>query len=205
MCCSLRIMLSATDLPQYRVQTSGASIFVGNAETLNKFSSSRSTCPTVKVVLQVGGDAVAGAMEYATCMNRFEAGDFQGPRTRATDTAIIYFTSGTTGPPKMVLHNQVSYPLGTLATQDVESWLTPVAHALTGKHWLSLSPGKLYWTLAEQGWAKAAWQVYFANLIRVAALTSSQVLVRCLEHGSYTFHRGQCESILADGHDEGLA
>ncbi|KAL1956269.1 hypothetical protein VTO42DRAFT_7442 [Malbranchea cinnamomea] len=49
--------------------------------------------------------------------------------------------------PKMVLHNQVSYPL---------------AHILTGKVWLRLEPGKLYWNLSEQGWAKAAWSWFAA-------------------------------------------
>src|SRR6202012_2302306 len=59
-----------------------------------------------------------------------------------TSPGMIFFTSGTTGPPKMVLHTQTSYPL---------------AHALTGTHWLDLSPGKIYWNLSEQGWGKAAW------------------------------------------------
>jgi medium-chain acyl-CoA synthetase len=49
-----------------------------------------------------------------------------------------------------VLHNQVSYPL---------------AHALTGTHWLRLRPPpqqSLYWNLSEQGWAKAAWSFFSA-------------------------------------------
>ena len=45
----------------------------------------------------------------------------------------------------MVLHTQISYPL---------------AHVLTGIHWLQLSPGKTYWNLSEQGWAKAAWSFF---------------------------------------------
>jgi acyl-coenzyme A synthetase/AMP-(fatty) acid ligase len=60
----------------------------------------------------------------------------------AYDPSIIYFTSGTTGMPKMVQHSQTSYPFG---------------HIITGTYWLKLSPGKLYWNTSEQGWAKAAW------------------------------------------------
>lgn len=45
----------------------------------------------------------------------------------------------------MVQHNHISYPLG---------------HTITGKHWLRLAPGKLYWNLSEQGWAKAAWSFF---------------------------------------------
>jgi acyl-coenzyme A synthetase/AMP-(fatty) acid ligase len=64
-----------------------------------------------------------------------------------TSPALTFFTSGTTGPPKMVLHTQISYPL---------------AHALTGMHWLRLSPQSVYWNLSEQGWAKAAWALFAA-------------------------------------------
>lgn len=63
------------------------------------------------------------------------------------DFAIDLFcsTSGTTGQPKMVQHNQISYPL---------------AHTVTGKHFYRLKPGMLCWVLTEQGWAKAAWAFF---------------------------------------------
>ncbi|MDR2535721.1 MAG: AMP-binding protein [Treponema sp.] len=57
------------------------------------------------------------------------------------DIMLLYFTSGTTGMPKMVRHNFV-YPLG---------------HILTAKYWQCVQPGGLHLTVAETGWAKAAW------------------------------------------------
>ncbi|MGE5238773.1 MAG: acyl--CoA ligase [Chloroflexota bacterium] len=71
---------------------------------------------------------------------------FEGTRARSDGASILYFTSGTTGPPKMVLHTQASYPL---------------AHLTTGKYWLDLRPGDLHWNLSDTGWAKAAWSSLF--------------------------------------------
>jgi acetyl-CoA synthetase len=57
------------------------------------------------------------------------------------DTMLLYFTSGTTGMPKMVRHN-FAYPLG---------------HIVTAKYWQNVKPGGLHLTVADTGWAKAAW------------------------------------------------
>jgi acyl-coenzyme A synthetase/AMP-(fatty) acid ligase len=72
--------------------------------------------------------------------------DFEPEPTRADEPGIIYFTSGSTGPPKMVLHTQESYGLG---------------HRVTGKHWLCCQPDDVHWNLADNGWAKAAWSSLF--------------------------------------------
>jgi acetyl-CoA synthetase/medium-chain acyl-CoA synthetase len=71
---------------------------------------------------------------------------FEGERVSSDDPALIYFTSGTTGPPKVVLHTQASYPL---------------AHKITGSYWLDLKPGDVHWNLSDTGWAKAAWSSFF--------------------------------------------
>jgi len=63
-------------------------------------------------------------------------------RTLSNEPMTVYFTSGTTGPPKMVEHTQASCGLG---------------HITTGKYWLDLSPEDIYWNIADTGWAKAAY------------------------------------------------
>lgn len=73
-------------------------------------------------------------------------GQFDCEPTDSGDPGIIYFTSGTTGPPKMVLHTQASYGLG---------------HRLTGQLWLDLQPDDVHWCLTDTGWAKAAWSCFF--------------------------------------------
>ena len=72
--------------------------------------------------------------------------DFNCQPTRSDEPGIIYFTSGTTGPPKMVLHTQASYGL---------------AHRLTGELWLDLRSGDVHWCLTDTGWGKAAWSCLF--------------------------------------------
>ena len=58
-----------------------------------------------------------------------------------TDGMLMYFTSGTTGQPKMVLHGY-HYPL---------------AHIVTAVHWHNVEPDGIHLTLAETGWGKAVW------------------------------------------------
>ena len=69
--------------------------------------------------------------------------DFQKPQkvNSNSDTMLLYFTSGTTGMPKMVRHNY-TYPLG---------------HVATAKYWHQVVPDGLHLTVADTGWAKAAW------------------------------------------------
>ncbi len=66
--------------------------------------------------------------------------------TRSADPAFVYFTSGTEGLPKMVVHTHSSYPLG---------------HAQTAL-WLGLERGRLHWNISSPGWAKHAWSSIFA-------------------------------------------
>lgn len=69
--------------------------------------------------------------------------------TSNSDEMLLYFTSGTTGHPKMVVHN----------------YLYPLAHILTAKFWHNLTPGKLHFTVADTGWGKAVWGKLYGQFI----------------------------------------
>jgi len=66
--------------------------------------------------------------------------------TRATDPLLLYFTSGTTAQPKLVLHTHASYPVGHLSTM----------------YWIGLREDDLHWNISSPGWAKHAWSSVFA-------------------------------------------
>ena len=74
--------------------------------------------------------------------------------TSANDDAICYFTSGTTGHPKMAIHCH-AYTL---------------AHQVTGAHWLDLSEHDMHWNMSDTGWAKAAWSSLFGPWQQGAAI-----------------------------------
>jgi acetyl-CoA synthetase len=66
--------------------------------------------------------------------------------THASDPFLLYFTSGTTAKPKLVLHTHVSYPVGHLSTM----------------YWIGLREGDVHWNISSPGWAKHAWSSVFA-------------------------------------------
>ena len=74
--------------------------------------------------------------------------------TKSTDSFLMYFTSGTSGNPKMAVHDY-SYPLG---------------HILLAKHWQQVEPDGLHWTVADTGWAKNAWGKFYGQWIMEAAV-----------------------------------
>lgn len=69
--------------------------------------------------------------------------------TKTKDTMLLYFTSGTTGMPKMV-HHDYSYPLG---------------HIVTAKYWQCVEKGKLHMSVSDSGWAKFGWGKIYGQWI----------------------------------------
>ncbi len=79
---------------------------------------------------------------------------FVRPETKATDPMLLYFTSGTTGYPKMVMHDH-TYSL---------------AHIPTARHWQNVDPNGLHLTVSDTGWGKAAWGKLYGQWLCAAAI-----------------------------------
>ena len=91
------------------------------------------------------GEPVAGWQRFEDAASAPIDFTPDGP-TRATDALLLYFTSGTTSRPKLVLHTQQSYPVGHLSTM----------------FWIGLQPGDVHLNISSPGWAKHAWSCFFA-------------------------------------------
>jgi acyl-coenzyme A synthetase/AMP-(fatty) acid ligase len=110
--CPCTTLLVDKDI-EYRVQVSGAKVFVGDEISVRKMLKVKSKCPTVKHVLQIGRTIPKEAVDFRAMLRKVSQGAvFEPLDLKPKDPSLIFFTSGTTGPPKMVLHNQISYPLG---------------------------------------------------------------------------------------------
>jgi len=94
--------------------------------------------------------------------------------TKADDPLLLYFTSGTTSKPKLVLHTHQSYPVGHLSTM----------------YWIGLRKNDIHWNISSPGWAKHAWSCFFApwnagatvfvyNYARFDARACLETIVRC--------------------------
>ncbi|HUW63781.1 MAG TPA: AMP-binding protein [Spirochaetia bacterium] len=138
---------------QFRCQAADAVGVITDAANAPKVDEVRAACPSLKSFILVG-DERPGWTTYADAVSAAPAG-FEAENTRSDDPAILYFTSGTTGYPKMTLHTQASYPIG---------------HYVTGHFWLDLTPDDLHWVLTDTGWAKAAWSSFFAPWICGSAI-----------------------------------
>jgi len=137
-------LLTPKDI-QYRLGVSEASVVVTDEDDTWKVDQVLAECPSVRHRIVVGR-AGGGWLEYEALMAR-GSDRLAHPRNLSADPMMIYFTSGTTGPPKMVLHTHASYPIG---------------HVITGRYWLDNTPDDLHWSISDTGWAQAAWTCFFA-------------------------------------------
>jgi acetyl-CoA synthetase len=119
------------------------------------------------------GAAVQGWTSYADAADASPEFTPDGA-TRASDTMLLYFTSGTTAKPKLVEHTHASYPVGHLSTM----------------YWIGLEPGDVHLNISSPGWAKHAWSNVYApwnagacvliyNYARFDAAALLDVMGRC--------------------------
>ena len=116
----------------FRIEASQTSIFIGDTSSIKSFLEITQNLPKMKIILQADGLPINGILQYEERMKILpEDTTFVGPITTVSDPALIYFTSGTTGLPKMVLHNQVTYPLGKYSILFVTATDFCLYHKLT--------------------------------------------------------------------------
>ena len=106
-------------------------------------------CPTLQHVVSIGPGMPEGFKDFQEGIAN--AAPFVKPAQPNTndDIMLMYFTSGTTGEPKMVAHD-FTYPLG---------------HISTGSFWHNLHENSLHLTIADTGWGKAAWGKLYGQMI----------------------------------------
>ena len=132
----------------YRAQHSGAVAVVAATEVTGAVDAVRGEIPGVRHFLELCEDG-ASARPGWTDLGAASGGlpdDTAGHRpTRASDPALVYYTSGTTGPPKAVLHDHAY----------------TYTQRYTSGFWHGVREGERLWTTSDTGWAKAAYGVIF--------------------------------------------
>ncbi len=139
----------------YRAQaaTIKAIVCVGEDVVLEHVKNSLPKSPSVEYVISVGPNVPEGFLDFTKGIE--SAPEFKTKRVNTNhDISLMYFTSGTTGNPKMVAHD-FCYPLG---------------HIVTGSFWHNLHEGSLHLTVADTGWGKAVWGKLYGQMIAGATI-----------------------------------
>ncbi|MDR2140165.1 MAG: AMP-binding protein [Tannerella sp.] len=140
----------------YRARAAGikAIVCVGEELILKHVVDALSESPSVERLISVGPLVPEGFDDFHKGIR--EAAPFVRPEQVNTndDTSLMYFTSGTSGDPKMVIHD-FTYPLG---------------HIVTASFWHNLHPDSLHLTIADTGWGKAVWGKLYGQWIAGATV-----------------------------------
>ena len=147
-------MLTVSDL-EYRLKASGVRAIVCTAQSNvpGKVKEALAQAGLTARLWCVQGNA-EGFENLTEAMQAAEE-DLERIPTKAADPMLLYFTSGTTGYPKGVIH----------------SYTYPLAHIVTARYWQQAEDNGLHFTVAETGWAKASWgKIYGQWLVGSAVM-----------------------------------
>ncbi|MDR0669037.1 MAG: AMP-binding protein [Treponema sp.] len=157
-CIPATYQLTLKDLV-YRCNIAGVKflISIDDKELVESIRAALPDCKTVKGAALEGKDLPPGFVDLQAEIEQAPE-TFNRPRgsadTKTLDPMLVYFSSGTTGMPKMVLHNH-SLPLG---------------HIVTARYWQCVQDNKVHMTQTDSGWAKFAWGKIYGQWICGAAI-----------------------------------
>ena len=166
---------------EYRFNSAGVSAVVCTAdgEVAQRIDNVAANCPTLRDKMIVNGSK-EGWRSFDEEFKRFSTHfDRTEESPCGMDTMLMYFTSGTSGYPKIATHNY-TYPLG---------------HFHTAKYWHNVDPDGLHFTISDTGWAKAMWGKLYGQWLCEAAtfvydfdrFDAADILPMFAEHQITTF------------------
>ncbi len=165
----------------YRIGAAEATVAVTDAAGSERVDLAAPSCPSLTTRITTDDVASEGWLRWTDGLAVAAERPPDAQPTAADDALLFYFTSGTTGHPKMVLHTHASYGIG---------------HEITARFWQDLGPDDLHWTVSDTGWAKAAWGKLFGQWRLGAAVflwdlrgkPDFELMLRLIgEHGVSTF------------------
>jgi acetyl-CoA synthetase len=148
-------LLTAHDIV-YRVQTAEIKGIVADASVQATVEAAMPQCPTLSVFVLTGAETAPSPWKRWEDVAAAASAQYLRPADApgGDDPATVFFSSGTTGYPRMVLHT-FTYPLG---------------HMVTGKLWHDLRPGDVHLTVADTGWAKSVWGKFYGQWLAGATV-----------------------------------
>ncbi|XP_078096865.1 acyl-coenzyme A synthetase ACSM3, mitochondrial-like [Mustelus asterias] len=151
-------LLTATDIFS-RLQASSAKCIITDESLADAVESVSSKCPSLKAKVTISLKQREGWLSFQELFRNASA-NHRCANTKSSDPMVIFFTSGTTGTPKMALHTHCSYGIG---------------HIMSARYWLDLTLSDVMWNTADTGWAKAAWGSIFGPWIQGSCVFAHKV------------------------------
>ncbi|MBN1141749.1 MAG: AMP-binding protein, partial [Deltaproteobacteria bacterium] len=156
--CPAPTLLTPKDI-LYRLKAGHFKMVITDEENAVKVDEVAAECPALNVRCLVSGERrgwfnYQDELLYPAPVSRNTVSTSEKVQTRSDEPMLLYFTSGTTSEPKMVLHNY-GYPLG---------------HQVTARFWQDTRDNDLHFAVTDTGWAKCAWGKIFGQWIEGACL-----------------------------------
>ncbi|ELW62516.1 Acyl-coenzyme A synthetase ACSM3, mitochondrial [Tupaia chinensis] len=138
----------------YRLQSSKAKCIITTEALAPAVDAIASKCENLHAKLIVSQKSREGWGNLKEMM-KHASDNHTCVKTKHNELMTIYFTSGTTGSPKMTAHTHCSFGLGL---------------SINGRFWLDLTPSDVMWNTSDTGWAKSAWSSVFSPWIQGACV-----------------------------------